>query len=140
MQLPQSELQEPPRSRATEQTVCKSRQDPATTAFATTASAATDSIEGMLVTSPQDGSRPNRVALALPEGVASAAVPFPAPHLLRMIERTFIDLPESDVAADVATMKRLRALPVSVVHGGHEPSFGRERLIELADAYIAERS
>jgi glyoxylase-like metal-dependent hydrolase (beta-lactamase superfamily II) len=44
---------------------------------------------------------------------------------------------DSDVDAYVATMERLRALPVEVVHGGHEPSFGRERLVELCDAYIA---
>jgi len=37
------------------------------------------------------------------------------------------------------TMERLRSLPVSVVHGGHEASFGRERLIELCDAYLAGR-
>ena len=40
----------------------------------------------------------------------------------------------------VATMKRLRDLPVDVVHGGHEPSFGRERLVELCDAYLARRA
>jgi glyoxylase-like metal-dependent hydrolase (beta-lactamase superfamily II) len=34
------------------------------------------------------------------------------------------------------TMERLRRLPVSVVHGGHEPSFGRRRLHELCDAYL----
>ena len=44
---------------------------------------------------------------------------------------------DSDVGAYVATMERLRALPVEVVHGGHEPSFGRARLVELCDAYIA---
>jgi glyoxylase-like metal-dependent hydrolase (beta-lactamase superfamily II) len=44
---------------------------------------------------------------------------------------------DSDVGAYVATMERLRELPVTVVHGGHEPSFGRERLIELCDEYIA---
>jgi glyoxylase-like metal-dependent hydrolase (beta-lactamase superfamily II) len=43
----------------------------------------------------------------------------------------------SDVDAYVATMERLRALPVTVVHGGHEPSFGRDRLVELCDAYLA---
>ena len=43
----------------------------------------------------------------------------------------------SDVDEYVATMERLRALPVTVVHGGHEPSFGRDRLIELCDAYLA---
>jgi glyoxylase-like metal-dependent hydrolase (beta-lactamase superfamily II) len=44
---------------------------------------------------------------------------------------------DSDVDAYVRTMERLRALPVDVVHGGHEPSFGRARLVELCDAYIA---
>jgi glyoxylase-like metal-dependent hydrolase (beta-lactamase superfamily II) len=44
---------------------------------------------------------------------------------------------DSDVDAYVATMERLRRLPVEVVHGGHEPSFGRERLIELCDGYLA---
>jgi hypothetical protein len=36
-------------------------------------------------------------------------------------------------------MERLRQLPVTVVHGGHEPSFRRERLVELCDAYLASR-
>jgi glyoxylase-like metal-dependent hydrolase (beta-lactamase superfamily II) len=35
------------------------------------------------------------------------------------------ELDGSDIADYVATMQRLRSLPVSVVHGGHEPSFGR---------------
>jgi glyoxylase-like metal-dependent hydrolase (beta-lactamase superfamily II) len=48
-------------------------------------------------------------------------------------------LPESDVASYVRTMKRLRELPVSVVHAGHEPSFGRERLHVLVDAYLEQR-
>lgn len=39
----------------------------------------------------------------------------------------------------LATMERLRALPVSVVHGGHFPSFGRERYLALIDDYIAGR-
>ena len=43
----------------------------------------------------------------------------------------------SDLDAYVATMERLRALPVTVVHGGHEPSFGRDRLVQLCDAYLA---
>jgi glyoxylase-like metal-dependent hydrolase (beta-lactamase superfamily II) len=43
----------------------------------------------------------------------------------------------ADIAVYVATMERLRALPVEVVHGGHDPSFGRARLVELCDAYIA---
>ena len=33
-------------------------------------------------------------------------------------------------------MLRLRALPVRVVHGGHENSFGKERLVEIADEYL----
>ena len=48
-------------------------------------------------------------------------------------------LPESDVSAYLATMKRLRELPVRVVHGGHEKSFGRERRVELIDAYLESR-
>jgi len=46
-------------------------------------------------------------------------------------------LPDSSVAEYITTMKRLRDLPVNVVHGGHEPSFGRERMIEIVDAYLA---
>jgi glyoxylase-like metal-dependent hydrolase (beta-lactamase superfamily II) len=49
-------------------------------------------------------------------------------------------LPESDLVAYAATMKRLRELPVAVVHAGHEQSFGRERLVELVDAYLSARS
>jgi len=48
-------------------------------------------------------------------------------------------LPESDIPRYVETMKRLKELPVAVVHAGHEPSFGRERLRELAEAYLSER-
>ena len=47
--------------------------------------------------------------------------------------------PGSDVARCIATMERLREPPVSVVHAGHEPSFGRDRLHELIDAYLAKR-
>lgn len=43
----------------------------------------------------------------------------------------------SDPEAYVLTMERLRRLPVNVVHGGHEASFGRERLVALCDAYLA---
>lgn len=50
------------------------------------------------------------------------------------------ELPGSDIAAYVATMKRLRELPVDVVHAGHDPSFGRERLRELCDAYLDKRA
>ena len=44
-----------------------------------------------------------------------------------------------DVIDDyIKTMERLRDLPVSVVHGGHEPSFGRERMIEICDGYLSK--
>jgi glyoxylase-like metal-dependent hydrolase (beta-lactamase superfamily II) len=45
-------------------------------------------------------------------------------------------LPDSDVQDYIRTIKRLRRLPVTIVHGGHEPSFGRSRMIEIADAYL----
>ena len=51
----------------------------------------------------------------------------------------FDTLPGSNVASYVTTMTRLRELPVSVVHSGHGVSFGRERLRELADAYLRRR-
>ena len=50
------------------------------------------------------------------------------------------ELDGCDIAAYVDTMRRLRELPVTVVHGGHEPSFGRDRLVELCDAYLQARS
>jgi glyoxylase-like metal-dependent hydrolase (beta-lactamase superfamily II) len=49
------------------------------------------------------------------------------------------ELPDSDIPTYIETMKRLRELPVEVVHGGHDESFGRERLIEIADDYISFR-
>lgn len=39
----------------------------------------------------------------------------------------------------VDTMRRLRELPVSVVHGGHYPSFGRDRYRRLIDDYVNGR-
>jgi len=50
------------------------------------------------------------------------------------------ELPGSDIPTYVNTMKRLLELPITVVHAGHDPSFGRERLRELARAYIDARS
>jgi len=50
------------------------------------------------------------------------------------------ELPDSDIAAYCATMERLLTLPVTVVHGGHDPSFGRDRLHELARNYLRRRS
>ncbi len=52
----------------------------------------------------------------------------------------FDELDESSIPDYVRTMKRLREIPVRVVHAGHEPSFGRERLIELVDAYLKLRA
>lgn len=40
----------------------------------------------------------------------------------------------------INTMRRLRALPVKIVHAGHDPSFGRARMIELIDAYLRSRN
>ncbi len=45
-------------------------------------------------------------------------------------------LHHSDRAAYARTMQRLLTLPVQVVHAGHDPSFGRDRLRELALAYL----
>jgi glyoxylase-like metal-dependent hydrolase (beta-lactamase superfamily II) len=46
----------------------------------------------------------------------------------------------ADIPAYIGTMKRLRELPVQIVHAGHDPSFGRARLIELVDAYLEKRA
>ena len=46
------------------------------------------------------------------------------------------ELDGSDIDDYIATMIRLRELPVTVVHGGHESSFDRHRLIALCDAYL----
>jgi glyoxylase-like metal-dependent hydrolase (beta-lactamase superfamily II) len=50
------------------------------------------------------------------------------------------ELPESNVGDYVRSMRRLRDVPVRVVHGGHDDAFGRERLLELIDAYVAARA
>lgn len=44
----------------------------------------------------------------------------------------------ADVEAYQRTMKRIRNLPISVVHGGHDPSFGPSRLHELTDHYLKQ--
>jgi glyoxylase-like metal-dependent hydrolase (beta-lactamase superfamily II) len=49
------------------------------------------------------------------------------------------ELPESNIPDYVRTMKRLLELPVRAVHAGHDPSFGGERLRELASAYLERR-
>lgn len=47
------------------------------------------------------------------------------------------DCYHSDVGDYLASMERLRRLPVRAVHGGHFPSFGPERFRELIDEYLA---
>jgi glyoxylase-like metal-dependent hydrolase (beta-lactamase superfamily II) len=49
------------------------------------------------------------------------------------------ELPESSIHDYCQTMERLLGLPVNVVHAGHDPSFGRDRLHELARAYLRRR-
>jgi glyoxylase-like metal-dependent hydrolase (beta-lactamase superfamily II) len=50
------------------------------------------------------------------------------------------ELPESNIADYVLSMQRLREVPARVVHGGHDESFGRERLLELIDGYVRTRT
>jgi glyoxylase-like metal-dependent hydrolase (beta-lactamase superfamily II) len=49
------------------------------------------------------------------------------------------DLPESNIEDYRRSMARLRDLPVRMVHGGHDDSFGRNRLIEMVDYYLELR-
>jgi len=48
------------------------------------------------------------------------------------------NIPGAEIDRYIATMERLVELPVRVVHGGHDPSFGRERLQEIARTYLAK--
>jgi glyoxylase-like metal-dependent hydrolase (beta-lactamase superfamily II) len=50
------------------------------------------------------------------------------------------ELPESSITDYCATMERLLTLPVTTVHGGHDPSFDRDRLHQLAREYLNRRS
>ena len=50
------------------------------------------------------------------------------------------ELAESSIIDYCTTMERLMTLPVTVVHGGHDESFGRARLHEIARAYLARRA
>lgn len=50
------------------------------------------------------------------------------------------ELPGSDIAAYVKTIRRLRDMAPRAVHGGHDPSFDGARLVELCDDYLARRS
>jgi len=49
------------------------------------------------------------------------------------------ELPGSDKTVYRQTMKRLLEMPVTVVHAGHEGSFGYERLREITGAYLEGR-
>ena len=56
-------------------------------------------------------------------------------------EEPLIDTaPTSDIAAYIETMHRLRTLPATVVHPGHDYSFDRDTLVAVADRYIERRS
>ena len=46
-------------------------------------------------------------------------------------------IPGADIADYITSMELLRSLPVTTVHAGHEASFGRQRLIEIADSYLS---
>ncbi len=46
------------------------------------------------------------------------------------------DAYHSVIADYVTTLERLEKLPVSIVHGGHFPSFGRTRFRQLIDEYL----
>lgn len=44
--------------------------------------------------------------------------------------------PGMSVADYADTLRRIAALPVRTVHGGHDPAFGPERLHEIVDRYL----
>lgn len=46
------------------------------------------------------------------------------------------DLPDSDKTAYRHTMRRLLDLPIRIGHGGHGPSFTRQRMREIASRYL----
>jgi glyoxylase-like metal-dependent hydrolase (beta-lactamase superfamily II) len=50
------------------------------------------------------------------------------------------NLEHSDLEQYRKTFERLRQLPVSVVHAGHDPSFGRQRLLEITEKYLKKWS
>ncbi|MFF1505657.1 hypothetical protein ACFVZR_38990 [Streptomyces sp. NPDC058316] len=53
--------------------------------------------------------------------------------------RLLDDIHGADQKNYVATIARLRNLPVTVLHPGHESPFDGTRLREITDAYIATR-
>jgi glyoxylase-like metal-dependent hydrolase (beta-lactamase superfamily II) len=50
------------------------------------------------------------------------------------------ELDRSDIGVYCTTMERLMQLPVNVVHAGHDPSFGGDRLRQIAADYLARRA
>lgn len=50
------------------------------------------------------------------------------------------ELPDSDIATYVRTMRRLEQLPARIVHAGHDPSFDGARLRQLARQYLERRA
>lgn len=48
------------------------------------------------------------------------------------------DGPGMSIEDYASTLRRLRDLPVRVVHGGHDPSFGKARMHEIIDDYLAK--
>lgn len=46
------------------------------------------------------------------------------------------DAYHSDIAIYAETLEQLRTLPVTLIHGGHFPSFGPTRYHQLIDAYL----
>jgi len=50
------------------------------------------------------------------------------------------ELPESNIDDYVASMRRLAGITPTVVHAGHEDSFGPERLAVLVDEYLTKRA
>lgn len=50
------------------------------------------------------------------------------------------ELFDSDITDYCTTMRRLLDLPVTVVHGGHDPSFGRDRMRDIALRYLEHRT
>lgn len=50
------------------------------------------------------------------------------------------EIPGSNIDDYLATMDRLAALPVSVVHAGHDPSMSPERYREIIGDYVSSRS
>ena len=49
------------------------------------------------------------------------------------------ELYHSDIPDYIASLERLRELPADIVHPGHYDGFGRERMLELIDQYLAGR-